>query len=53
MYVDDFKYFSLLGMQNVSENISNCDLEAYINNLDELREDFRMHFGDLDNMHIL
>ena len=35
-----------------SENISDCDLEAYINDLDKLREHFKIRFGDLDHMHV-
>ena len=36
-----------------SENISNCDLEHYINHPDKLREDFKIRLGDLDNMYFL
>ena len=35
-----------------SENISDCDLEVYINLLDKLREDFKIRFRDLDNAHV-
>ena len=28
------------------------ELEAYINHLDKLREDFKIRFGNLDNMHV-
>ena len=29
-----------------------CDLEVYINHLDILREDFKISFGNLDNIHV-
>ena len=28
------------------------DFEVYINHLDKLREDFKINFWDLDNMHV-
>ena len=35
-----------------SDNISVCYLEVYINHLDKLRDDFKIRFWDLDNMHV-
>ena len=35
-----------------SENISDYELEVYINYLDKLREDFKIRFGDIDNMYV-
>ena len=35
-----------------SENISDCDLEVYSNHIDKLREDFKIRFGDLRNVHV-
>ena len=35
-----------------SENITDYELEVYINDLDKLREDFKIRFGDVDNMHV-
>ena len=35
-----------------SENISQYDSEVYINHLDNLREDFKIHFGILDDMDV-
>ena len=51
-YINDLKYASNLRILNESENMSDCDLDVYINHLDKLREDFDMCFGDLDNMHV-
>ena len=52
MYINDLKYFSNMRILKESENISDCDLEVYINHPDTLREDFKIRFGDLDNMHL-
>ena len=52
MYINDLGYFWKLRIQKESENISEWDLEVYINHLDKLKEDFKIRFGDLDNMHI-
>ena len=35
-----------------SAKISDCDLGVYINDLDKLREDFKIRLGDLDNMRV-
>ena len=46
------KIFFYLRILKESENISDCDLEVYINHLDKLREDIWIHFGEIDNMHV-
>ena len=51
MYINDIKYFSNLRVLIESENTSDCDLEVYID-LDKLKEDFKIRFGDVDNMHV-
>ena len=52
MYINDLKYFSNLRILIESENISDCDLDIYINHLDKLREDFNKSFEDIDNIHV-
>ena len=52
MYINNVGYFSNLRIQKESENISDCDLEVYINHLDKLREDFKIRFVDYNNMHV-
>ena len=52
MHIDDLEYFSPMRTLIESENISDCDLEVHINRLVKLREDFKILFGDLDNMNI-
>ena len=49
---NDIKHFSNLRIQRECENISVCDLEVNINNLDKLRDDFKILLGDLYNMHV-
>ena len=48
---NDMKYFSNMQILKESENISECELELYINNPDKLGENFKIRFGDLENMH--
>ena len=52
MYVNDLNNFSNLQILKESEDISFCDMRVYINYLDKLREDFKIHFGEMDNMHV-
>ena len=52
MYINNLKYSSNLRILIESENISDCDMEVYINHLEKLREDFQTCFGDLDNMDV-
>ena len=52
MYINDLTYFSNLRILKESVNISDCDLEVYINHLDKLREYFKIRFEDQENMHI-
>ena len=47
---NDFKYFS--NLRTLKESISDGDLEIYIDHLGKLREDFKIRFQDLENMHI-
>ena len=49
---NDLKYFLDLRILTESADISNFVLEVYINHLDELREDIRVCFRDLDNMYV-
>ena len=51
MHINDLKCFSYLGIQKEYENISHCELEVYINHLDNLRDDFKIRLRDLDNIH--
>ena len=57
MYIKDiqvnkrFIYFSYFRIPKESHDLSDCDLEVCINNLDKLRKDFMLRFEDLDNMH--
>ncbi|XP_067120801.1 zinc finger BED domain-containing protein 5-like [Centruroides vittatus] len=46
----NFKYFSNLRILKENENTSDRDKEIYIKHLDKLREDFKAHFEDLENM---
>ena len=51
MHINDYEYFSVLGILKESENICNGDLEVYINHLYKLR-DFKRRFGDIGNVHV-
>ena len=45
------KIFSSMRIRKESENISDCELESYINDPDKLRDNFNIRFWNLDNMH--
>ena len=51
MYFYNLRYSSYLRILIVSENISHCDLEVYINHLDKLRV-FKLRFGYFDNTRV-
>ena len=48
---NDLKYFKNLPILKESKNNLDCDLDVYID-LDKLKEDFKIPFMDLDNMHV-
>ena len=52
MYTNDLEYVSNLRIPKESKNISDSDLEVSINHPDKLEEDFKIHFGYLDNMQV-
>jgi len=46
----DFQYFS--NLQQISESISDGELESYITHLENLIEDFKVRFDDLEKMKV-
>ncbi|KRX42099.1 SCAN domain-containing protein 3 [Trichinella murrelli] len=46
----DFKYFSNLQKLEEGADVSDRDLEIYINHLEKLEEDFKIRFEDLESM---
>ena len=52
MYIPDLRYHTDIPILKESVSNSDCDLEAYLNQLDKLREYFEIRFGDLDNVHV-
>ena len=52
MHISNLEYFSNWQILREPESISDRNLEAYINHLVKMREDFKIHFGDLDNVHV-
>ena len=52
MYINYLKYFLHLRIPKKSKNISDCDLDVYVNHLDKLREEFKIRFEDIDNIHV-